>query len=52
MNRRNFITDVSKDMNVCEDFLILTTSAHIFAAAMLLLGAKSVPELHPTNLHY
>ena len=46
INRRNVITDVSKDMNACEDFLHLTTSAHIFTAAMQLLGAKSVPELH------
>lgn len=33
-------------MNACEDFLHLTTSAHIYAAAIKLLGAKGLPGLH------
>ena len=46
INRTNVITDVSNDMNACEDFLPLTP-AHIFTAAMQLLGVKGVPELYP-----
>lgn len=45
LNRRSVTTDVSQDMNACEDFLQLVTQAHVFTAAMHLLGCSSVAEL-------
>ena len=45
LNRWNVPTDVSKDMNACEDFLQLITQAHLFAAAMQHLHCSSVTEL-------
>ncbi|KAL5473463.1 hypothetical protein EMCRGX_G027952 [Ephydatia muelleri] len=44
-NRKSVTTNVTKDMNTQEDFLQLVTQAHVFAAAMQLLGCRSVTEL-------
>jgi L1 cell adhesion molecule like protein len=45
INRRSVVSDVSKDMNSCEDFLELVTKAHIVAAAISLVGAEDVANL-------
>ena len=34
INRRNVITDVSKDLTACEEFMQLATIAHVMSAAI------------------
>ena len=43
INRRNVITDVSKDLTACEEFMQLATIAHVMSAAIHIAGV--------TNMH-
>ena len=44
MNKRNITSDVSKDMNACEDFLELVVSSHVIAAALQKSDVASVSD--------
>ena len=45
INRRNITADVTKDINVSEDFLELMVASHVIAAAVQLVGSNSVEEM-------
>ncbi|KAL5509146.1 hypothetical protein EMCRGX_G004456 [Ephydatia muelleri] len=45
INRRNVITDVSKDLTACEEFMQLATIAHVLSAAIHIAGVTNMSEL-------
>eukprot|EP00731_Ephydatia_muelleri_P010254 Em0005g840a len=45
INRRNVITDVSKDLTACEEFMQLATIAHVMSAAIHIAGVTNMSEL-------
>ncbi|KAL5510576.1 hypothetical protein EMCRGX_G006142 [Ephydatia muelleri] len=45
INRRNVITDVSKDLTACEEFMQLATIAHVVSAAIHIAGVTNMSEL-------
>ena len=45
INRRNVISDVSKDLTACEEFMELVTTAHVLTAAMHVAGASNLTDL-------
>ncbi|KAL5505997.1 hypothetical protein EMCRGX_G007554 [Ephydatia muelleri] len=45
INRRNIITDVSKDLTACEEFMQLATIAHVVSAAIHIAGVTNMSEL-------
>eukprot|EP00731_Ephydatia_muelleri_P006704 Em0003g952a len=45
INRRNVITDVSKDLIACEEFMQLATIAHVVSAAIHIAGVTNMSEL-------
>lgn len=44
INRRNVVTNPSKDMNACEDFFLLVVESHTLAAAMTVFQVSSVDD--------
>ena len=48
LNRRNVSTTVKKNVNAWEDFLHLTTTAHVLEAAMQYMGMGSLKDM-PSN---
>ena len=44
INRRNVITDVSKDRTACEEFMQLATIAHVMSAAIQIAGCLTCPQ--------
>ncbi|KAL5505216.1 hypothetical protein EMCRGX_G006617 [Ephydatia muelleri] len=47
INRRNVITDISKDLTACEEFMQLATIAHVMSAAIHIAGVTNISELFP-----
>ena len=47
INRRNVITDISKDLTACEEFMQLATIAHVMSAAIHIAGVTNISELSP-----
>eukprot|EP00731_Ephydatia_muelleri_P020729 Em0013g456a len=45
INRRNVISDVTKDLTACEEFMELVTTAHVLTAAMHVAGASNLTDL-------
>ena len=45
INRRNFVKDVKKDLNSCEEFMELITIAHILSAAMSVAEVEDIQGL-------
>eukprot|EP00731_Ephydatia_muelleri_P020858 Em0013g585a len=45
INRWNVITDVSKDLTACEEFMQLATIAHVVSAAIHIAGVTNMSEL-------
>ena len=45
INRQNVITDVSKDLTACEEFMQLATIAHVMSAAIQIAGVTNMSEL-------
>ena len=45
INRRNVVKDVKKDLNSCEEFMELVTTAHILSAAITLAEVKDLQGL-------
>ena len=45
INRRNVITDVSKDLTACKGFMQLATIAHVMSAAIHIAGVTKMSEL-------
>ena len=45
INRRNVITDVSKDLTACKEFMQLATIAHVMSAAIHIAGVTNMSEL-------
>ena len=45
INRRNVITDVSKDLTACKEFMQLATIAHVKSAAIHIAGVTNMSEL-------
>ena len=45
INRRNVITDISKDLTACEEFMQLATIAHVMSAAIQIAGVTNMSEL-------
>ncbi|KAL5517099.1 hypothetical protein EMCRGX_G002570 [Ephydatia muelleri] len=46
INRRNVISDVTKDLTACEEFMELVTTAHVLTAAMHVAGASNLQICH------
>ena len=44
INRRNVVCDPKNDMNSCEDFFELVTTAHIIVAAMKIFGMSKIDD--------
>ena len=42
INRRNVITDVSKDLTACKEFMQLATIAHVMSAAIHIAGVSEL----------
>ena len=49
INRRNVVSDVSKDLTACEEFMELVTVGHVLAAAIHIAGAADIAGLS-TNI--
>lgn len=45
LNRTNVVKKPSRDFNACDDFFVLTVKSHILAAALTLLGIKSLKDI-------
>ena len=45
INRRNVITDISKDLTAREEFVQLVTIAHVTSAAIQIAGVTNMAEL-------
>ena len=45
INRRNVVKDVKKDLNSCEEFMELITTAHILSAAMTVTEVEDLQAL-------
>jgi len=50
INRRNVVSDPSKDVNACEDFFVLIVTAHILVAAMDILGMNAMNDIPDETL--
>lgn len=50
INRRNVVSDPSKDVNACEDFFVLVVTAHILVAAMDILGMNAMNDIPDETL--
>ena len=51
INRRNVVSDVTKNVSACEEFFDLVVESHILSAAMTLFNMKSV-DAEPQNPTY
>ena len=45
INRRNVVTDVTKDLTACEEFMELVTTGHVLAAAIHITGTTDMSGL-------
>jgi hypothetical protein len=44
VNRRNVVSDPHKDVNACEDFLLLVVKCHVVCATMKYLNMDNVED--------
>jgi len=50
INRRNVVTDVTKDLTACEDFFILVVEGHILSAAMTMFKMENIDDNPPEEV--
>ena len=51
INRRNVVSDPTRDVTACEEFFLLVVEAHILYAAMDTFGMTSIDEV-PSNTDF